>query len=148
MTTHYLITANREAIGVTANDESDAMEQARAMGIADIIARVDKAMSEEEWNASLENEIAGAVLASVAADNESDTWKAGNKDAAARAYVQRYVFSMYDGACSIEESRPTPSDDYGTYDSIDVYFTNHESGYSYCATIWFEPLLGRLYGEW
>ena len=50
--THYLITFTKQAIGVIAKDENDAREQGAAMGLADIIARVDEAMTQEDWDAA------------------------------------------------------------------------------------------------
>lgn len=52
MPSHYLITASKQAIGVTATSEADAMRQAADMGIAHIVVRVDRAMTQAEWNAS------------------------------------------------------------------------------------------------
>jgi hypothetical protein len=50
--THYLITFTHQAIGVIAKDENDALQQGAAMGLADVIARVDEAMTQEEWDAA------------------------------------------------------------------------------------------------
>lgn len=50
--THYLITRNHQAIGVTAADEAAARQQAEAMGIANIVVRVDRAMTQAEWDAA------------------------------------------------------------------------------------------------
>lgn len=50
--THYLITANHEAIGVTANSEAGALQQALLMGIQDIVVRVDLALTEAQWAAT------------------------------------------------------------------------------------------------
>lgn len=50
--THYLITANHEAIGITASDETHAWQIADEMGVRDIVVRVDKAMTEAEWDAA------------------------------------------------------------------------------------------------
>lgn len=51
--TYYLIFADHTAKGVNAKDEADAMAQAEAMGIADAVIRVDRAMSEAEFDAPL-----------------------------------------------------------------------------------------------
>lgn len=48
---HYLITDNG-AVFVADKTESDAMATAKAMGIAAIVTRIDKAMSKSEWNAA------------------------------------------------------------------------------------------------
>lgn len=50
--THYLITKNKEAIGVVALSVDDAYYVASNMGIAEIVVRVDVAMSKEEWERS------------------------------------------------------------------------------------------------
>lgn len=47
--THYLITKNKEAIGVVALSVDDAYYVASNMGIEEIVVRVDVAMSKEEW---------------------------------------------------------------------------------------------------
>lgn len=47
--THYLITKNKEAIGIVALSVDDAYYVASNMGIAEIVVRVDVAMSKEEW---------------------------------------------------------------------------------------------------
>lgn len=49
MITHYLIFANKTAHGINATSDSDAMEQARNMGVADMVVRIDPAMSEAEF---------------------------------------------------------------------------------------------------
>ena len=50
--THYLITANKQAIGVNAANADEALQQGANMGLADIIVRVDEAMTQEEWDAA------------------------------------------------------------------------------------------------
>jgi hypothetical protein len=54
MVTHYLITSTKQAIGVVATCEDDALSQAMAMGIGQQVIRVDVAMTEEEFNNAID----------------------------------------------------------------------------------------------
>lgn len=95
----------------------------------------------------MEIAISAAVIDSVAADNETETWKRGHKHAAAMLYVQR---KAKDCECDwvITGIRATPSDEFGDYDSIDVSFIDVDTKREWCMTVWYEPLRNGLYGEW
>jgi len=53
MTTHYIITTSKQAIGVTAESEAGAIAQAMAMGLGAVLDRIDLAMTEEEFQAAI-----------------------------------------------------------------------------------------------
>lgn len=102
--------------------------------------------------ATLETEISLSVIESVTAmlnqaaiDAE---WMAGNTHAAARAYVAEY-FRTCDVACpTINATTDYMRDefDHADFVAVNVYFTidGREHGF----TVWFEPCVSRVYGEW
>lgn len=96
---------------------------------------------------SFETEISAVAISMVADIHHADemaTWNAGNHAEAASAYIVNHhaAFSL---ACYVLDTRPVS--DLGA-DAIEVTFRVEGSKMTERATVWFEPLIERLYGEW
>ncbi|QXV73536.1 hypothetical protein [Rhizobium phage RHph_X2_30] len=75
-------------------------------------------------------------------DEINRLWLAGETHAAARAYVVEYFRSQ---ELRVDVNRICQSDE--DESAVDVHF-DLACVNGYCFTVWFEPAVNRVYGEW